>query len=850
MTNEQYLVSLVQECHNAQQVLECQKEYRKANGGIIHLQPIGGFENNSFSMENMEKVTRAQNETVTNGFDSVIQLYRDTGRFKKKPKTPAEAQAEIAAEGLEAPGVYVFTSSPPAKHSPKGGRPKHLANVETVDEGVGIPGDQFAQTIVSIGGSNKVSNPLSLGTYGQGCKALLGFSNKGVALIVSRYIDDPEHIYFTVTSIINRPDWKASSYQWQHDGNGNALRARVALLPPNFLINPREVKAGNVRFETSRKLILGDHGLSFKAFELEDFSSPLVVYNQFRENNFGIEIPLRYRNGVAMNPFKPYFNYKKGKMIEEGRKIFRAKADFKSAGKFNPADWEEAQNDKDVRNIYNIIGLRYRLLNDTGGSYPVRWSEVDVPILHDQAGNAQATISVWYLEEVAGKEKKTHDNLEKPIWSVLSTARRYTPVFVTMHGQTHLTLPTLMRLRAAELPYLEGHLIIEVKCDIMSQEYKRQMFTSNREGAKEGMRERLNEEIESYLKERAVAGASLRIYHDLQRTASASKGLASIDMISHTKRFLKLLKTTLAGSLFSSMGIGGAKRRSRKPNDPHAKKRVFNGKTIPDEVSVIGKISFEPGQKRYLSVGTNAINAFDTPDANGNYPITLDLPPFLKALTRMPIDNGRVSYRVECDDDVAYGTTGTYVGRVSLPDGSVLEDSGTVTVEKEREVKEKGNEKNVLNPKLQRVEGKADALWSRLQAPDGASQDDIAFAWEKVSGDLEVPYNTKFKPYLDTLDEINKKWRRETGLVERFKADYAMAMQFLAFAEIDAAMEAPTTEEAEKRHAMRAAAAKVQAFMLFMALDAAMGGKKRGQHEAVVEIEAAEQAATDQAEAA
>lgn len=841
MTVEQYLVALYG-ANSSDEVLDLQREYDDTVG--VHLRPIGGIENNSYSMENMEKVTRAHNETITNGYDSLIQLHQHLNAFSTNPKTPSEAQDEIATHGLKAPGVYVFTGTPTEKRAPQGGRPKHLANVTTVDEGIGIKGN-FGDNIMSIGGSNKVSNPLSMGTYGQGCKAILGFSKDGVALIASRHVDDPDHIYFTVASMIERPNWKAASYQWQHDGNGQALRARVANLPLGFLIEPSIVDGKNVIEMSNGHLILGDHGLSFRAYELTEFSSPLVVFNQFRENNFGLAVPLRYRNGIGKSPFKAYERYKQGDLVQIGAQAYQANADFKASGKFDIADWSAYE----PKNVYNIRGLRYRLLANNSPSYPVEWQEIDVPILHDDLGKPQATISAWYVEERAGKVKRTHDKLDKPVYSMLSKPRWHTPVFVTMHGQTHLTLPILTRLRSAELPYLDGHMIIEVKCDIMDAEFKRQMFTSNREGAKEGMRDRLNEEIEAYLKVRGVEGGQLRNYHDALRTKAASQNIDPADKMAQLKRFMKLMRNPLAGSLFASMGFGGSKRRERRPNDPNYVKPIFTGKSIPDKVSMIGEISFEPGQKRYLSVATNAINAFDVPqklaDGSEVYPITLTLPPFLRVLNRMPIDNGRVSFRVECDPTANYGDSGDFVGTVDLaPHGlAPLEAKGKITVAKERErKKDKGVHKTVLNPILRPVDGDEGSRWGSMQVPDGVRVADVAFAWEKIGGDVEILWNTKFGPYTDTLDAIQSKWRKETGVVDRFKADYQMAMQFLAFAEIDGDIAAPTDEDAGNRHGMRAAAAKVQAFMLFTGLDSMLSGPtgrgRRKDVEIVVEEEA------------
>lgn len=785
MKEHEYLIALMRVA-SADEGLAVQEEF--AEDRDVHFLPIGGNPelswkqglayNNRGAIENMEDPFGAHYEIVMNGFDSAIDLA--TPRLKTKPTTPIEALREIGT----AAGVLVLTGRETRDVvAPRRGRaPKERANVLTVDQGTGIPADAFSATIMSIMGNNKITNPLMAGSYGQGLKSNFRFTDKGFAVLYSR-VKGSNQIAFTVTKIMARDNWKADGYVWQCDANGHALVADIAKIPSSILRKMSEVTSENA-VETAEQgmIVIGDHGTGIKLFGLEDFNTPVQVYNKLRELGFGMENnPVHFRNGVA--------------------------------------------TEKDTtKRAYNILGLR-QSLNKRGAndSYPVIWKASDlnhgkpIPILDNQA-----EMEVWVVKRREGKVTKTHDDLTEPVKSILSKERHNSPIFVTLNGQTHKNLHSRVIFRNVNLPYLDGYVIVEVNCDKMDAATRRDYFTSNREGATRAMEDDVRRELEDFFK--AMHGPLGRINREIRD--SFLTGKRSPDSQSAVERMAEIMNKPLVGTILSKFGAPVADPKGKDGSgkkDATTKKKATEQEEIvltgtPDELEVLNR-SIAPGGQTFITILTNATNDF-APD------IEVDLPPFLTEEYRLVLDEGRMSVRVKCKPDTPLGEAGKVT--VSLKRGAinlVAEGIVTVAAREKKETKNSGGDKKRMMPKINlEVITHLDPRWGSGMDAGLLAPVEVAYnAKPSGEGEFDVFINQNFPARKHLADTVAAKFR-DKDIVEKTLADFDTAIGLMALAdeEIDVG---EAVVGSDYLHRSKAAKCKAQAIIMMLGLESLDKGR-------------------------
>lgn len=787
MKNHEYLIALMR-AGNADEALAIQEEYAEDRAGDVHFLPIGGNPelswkqglayNNRGAIENMEDHFGAHYEIVMNGFDSAVDLA--TPRLKTGPKTPIEALKEVGG----AANVMVLTGRETRAAAPRRGRaPKERANVLTVDQGTGIAADAFSATIMSIMGNNKITNPLMAGSYGQGLKSNFRFTDKGVAVLYSR-VKDSNQIAFTVTKIMARDNWKADGYVWQCDANGHALVADIAKIPSNVLRKMSDVIGAN-SVETAEKgmIVIGDYGTGVKLFGLEDFSSPIQVYNKLREIGFGMEYSaVQFRNGITTE-----------------------------------------QNT--TKRAYNILGLRQSLNNrGEGDSYPVIWKASDlnhgkaIPVLDNQA-----EMEVWVVKRREGKVTKTHDDLNEPVKSILSKERHNSPIFVTLNGQTHKNIHSRIIFRNANLPYLDGYVIVEINCDKMDAATRRAYFTSNREGATRAMEDDIRREMEEFLK--AMHGPLGRINREIRD--SFLTGKRSPDSQSAVERMAEIMNKPLVGTILSKFGAPvadpkGTDGPGKKTETTTTKKKVTEQEDIvltgtPDQLEVLNR-SVAPGGQTFVTILTNATNDF-APD------IEVDLPPFLTEEYRLVLDEGRMSVRVKCKPDTPLGEAGKVM--VSLKRGTInlaAEAIITVAVREKKETKGTGDKKRMM-PKINlEVITHLDPRWGSGMDAGLLMPVDVAYnAKPSGEGEFDVFINQNFPARKHLADTVAAKFR-DKDIVEKTLADFDTAIGLMALADEEIEI-GEAVVGSDYLHRSKAAKCRAQAIIMMLSLESLDKGR-------------------------
>jgi hypothetical protein len=800
----QLLFQSIARAGSASEVFDLLDEYAEDLGLDGHeqlpLRAVGDQDNNRGLIEALASVDAAGFEKVMNGHDAVIDLWLQEDRFTTNPQTPAESLAEIAS--AEDPTTWVITSKDKSPTGP--GRPPKRANVTIVDQGIGITATRFGDTIMSLQGSNKITDRRFAGSFGYGGSTLYRFSD--ITLIYSRDRHNPNEVAYTVVFRIQKAGWKSYTYHWLHDGDGNALTANVGEIPSGLLADPAQLDAANVIDWSNNRIILPNaHGTAIKVFGLNAFTDQGVIYNSLRTLGFGIPARVGIRHGIP------------------------------SASD----ELDEADEDDDLaggrRRIYNVQGLRFGLNEPRPKSaHPVLHHQVPIPIM-----NGQAKLECWILGESARKRTTDRPKAGTVVQRVLGSKEDVTsPIFVTLNGQAHATLPTAVLLRRAGLPYLAGNLIIEINCDPMDAWQRGINFASNREHVTDTMREDLKAEIEKYLREVGSEDGPLGKLNKHFRDNLLATAVSPESMRAGVERFARMINSTVAGAVFSLVGRNHSKLVGRGKVQTLGGRQQNGGKraqivlqAVPDWLEV-RKSSIQQGESEYITVRTNALNDFC--DC-----LTLNLPDFIAfignedgdvAVPTIALKDGRASYYVKCDSDTPLGTVGTITAtldrsRLNLP--PLVDSVNVVVVRRERtEPRMKpraddGSEAKGL-PELNTIMVRpADPNWSGIQ-PDGLDPDHVAYfaVPNDAAGVVDIFINAEFPALTHVANEAQRRFR-DTAIVERLRDDYQFAIKLAVLASLEDKIDElfGETQGTAKIHKVNAAGAKVFAMATWEGLD-------------------------------
>lgn len=191
-----------------------------AFGGHYHWHFYGDRESNVSSVNLAAKPGRSLTERITNAIDAVVEK-----RVQRSPGVPPSSPLEAAARYFGRPpttadnGLYAWKDFLAKGYDRyvqvvmTNGDKDTEPTIDVVDDGIGIAPAKFADTIVSLQQGNKIKKPYLSGAWGQGGSSTLAFSQ--FVLIVSRHIDDPTTVGFTVVRLLNLPyPYKEDAYAY------------------------------------------------------------------------------------------------------------------------------------------------------------------------------------------------------------------------------------------------------------------------------------------------------------------------------------------------------------------------------------------------------------------------------------------------------------------------------------------------------------------------------------------------------------------------------------------------------------------------------------------------------------
>jgi hypothetical protein len=776
----QDLLAALVRAKNATAVRDVLTQHAHDEGKASHLDlprwHLGGHEANAHSVHAMRYVGNAAYEKITNMHDAVIAHLASKSWFRNDPQTGMDALTEISDRrraGERLPNAYVVTTTSKGTGT---GKTKAQANVSFIDEGIGIEPDRMSDTILSLGASNKLRDPIMMGCYGQGGSAIYAFSR--YTLIVSRSAADPSMLGFTVVfGLMNEDDeddlTRASSYAWLCNDRNEALRVPVADLDPSLVVSPSTVDATNgddLIDMVEGSLILPEHGTIVKVWNLENspFSSHGSAYNFLRDRGFSMPVPTKLVVGTRTSDGEA--GAARRHQNPQGLRVI-----------LNDESKLESQN---YRNVATRSAPREALWGEAGISCWIR--DYSDKSKQKYAADAKGAIAR------GGKPPK-----RKPVIEGVTGFRERVgePIYVTLNGMCHYNMRSSIILRQAGLEILQPYMIMEIDCDGLSRQRKSRLFTSSREAMSRDAEERLKADIVAWLKEEAADPASeiskARDVIAAQSSRDSTSSLASQEM---TQKFAKVMGTPAFGNLLNAWGRsttdggapggigegrgGSGDEEGTLPTVPRtssgqAAERVLNE---PPTCIRVSSFTIQKGEARHLRIITDAHDRWA--DA-----VSVEIPSFLTKLNDPVLHNGRISLHVEANGQV--GDTGEIVvtlDHTSTGAAEPLREVCRVEIVKREPAKAGGTGQA---PKARRGLPEIDFVetsptsenWD--QAKNGDVEDgELAMSYMPLNGMLRIYWNTDFPPIAGIMADLRRRGTQND--CDKVMAECKMQAQILA----------------------------------------------------------------------
>jgi hypothetical protein len=590
--------------------------------------------------------------------------------------------------------------------------------VDVLDNGVGISNDRFRGTILSLQAGNKLTKRYLIGAFGQGGAATLAFCQ--FALIVSRPHQDANQIAFTVVRVMRlSDDYKEDAYAYlAHEKNG-----RMAV-PVITHTGPLNLYAASGKVKNAPVL---EHGTLVRHIEykLPNLSgtlspSPGNLYQHLHNTMF--------------DPLLP----------------------------FRAIDLRDEARARDER----ITGSRNRLMRlveqkdeESEGRVEIRHHRPMEYFSLSPGDVASTGIEYWVVNHYRKSKKGGKDELVLRSNSIDSFVAPAYPIIGTLNGQTQGEL-TGRLLKQLGLGMTARHIVVHVDASNTTPRLRRELFSTNREGFKEGD---VLSELERILTHMFEEDEELKkIEQELtDRLTKRDTDETNKEVNNQITRLLReagfQIKATGAVDVPGNEDTTTVERKKRPkyvkpdplPTLPYPNVTKF---TI---VSPQPTLEVALGDHEIVLVETDADAQFDKA---GRIAIRTE-PKHLEEFGKSPLKGGRIRWRLRPVESAVANQSGKVIATITRLDGSQLTDEVPYLILPQRESRSRPEQGLVPPFKILPVSPDEEETWSSLwpnlgDGSDPEAQAGVAYKPLNVNGEIHVYYSTIFSLYRHTLDNL------------------------------------------------------------------------------------------------
>lgn len=392
---------------------------------------VGDNKSNASSIDILKNGEKGVIERISNGIDAVLekqkQLHgirssRDSNSIISKAFPKFYERRKEILSGKKNKKIYAFEASDQVILAINSSRKSNKPTFDIIDRGTGIHGDDFASTILSLHGGNKIHLDKSylIGAFGQGGSTSLSFAES--TIIISKLNNK---YFFTIVKRVNLRDYKNHCYV--------------------YLVNDKKIIELYDDIETSTEEYLNiflksDSGTLVRMIETDvakkyrdnDITKPTMFSDYLNTELFNVPLPIK----VIENRIEY-----KGNVHAQNRYSYGSKIKLQT-WKYKREEFSGTIEIEHKNNIYNIDYFA---------------------ILPDD------------------EDKWGSDSECKKIYSQLNVHNR--PIIYTVNGQ-YINGERFLKLKNAGLTFLEHRLFVVIDLDILGAE-KYKFFTPDRSQIKD-----------------------------------------------------------------------------------------------------------------------------------------------------------------------------------------------------------------------------------------------------------------------------------------------------------------------------------------------------------------------------
>jgi hypothetical protein len=513
--------------------------------GTLEIRPVGGRPNNIGTVRVASDPGQASVERITNGMDAILELMaRLTPQSAATPRDGARAWLGVDPAGLVAMTdtqrrALAENLSVIVDDSGEDRRPTLIVE----DRGIGQHPSDFAGTLLSLNESNKVDKPYTMGAFGQGGSATLGFARATVVLS-RRHPDcldgNTDRVGWTIVQEFFDPD---------------------TMKLPNYSYFTPEWETGVFELDPALLPEL-PHGTRFTHIGY-DLQGAATVYTT------GI---WQLYNAALFDPVLPFI--------------------VGGAGRYNP---EKDGDGKPATRVITGNATRLAGIDKARGDIELAHSEsVDLEL---GAEYGSVRINYWVLTRPEGSESKSD--------VTAGYVRADSAIMMTLFGQRQDQLSRSWIKDQAKLPYLFKNIIVQIDADGLTPIAKRELFASTRERATESdLRRTIYEFLATQMRDDDELG---RLNHlEKERLMSRSTAATNDRIRQRLAKFIQTrlnegLRTKTGRG--SRDGQGEKPRRNSKPAGVVGPPRKTDDNDLP---KVPTYIRFEKEHVRLVQGGESA----------------------------------------------------------------------------------------------------------------------------------------------------------------------------------------------------------------------------------------------------
>lgn len=685
------------------------------------------------------KPGRSLTERLTNALDAVLEDRCPSG--VALPDSPRIAAERWFGRPISGPdnGLYKWDYSESDSDKrvavvllPSGN--ENAPTVDIIDDGIGIAAEHFANTILSLHESNKMSKRYLIGAFGQGGSSTLAFSE--YTLIVSRHRDDPNAVAFTVVRVLNVDNtYKEDIY---------AYLALASLAAANPVVLKCTIDSSITLYQADGVIKLPElaKGTLIRHFEYK--MDGLVGSLAPSPGNL-----YHYLHAVMFDPLLPF-------------RVF----DLRKAGR--------AEIVTGSRNRLMKLANKTQEGGEETGSEVRHYREMEYVV---PSGDLDPSVGIEYwvvLNFRKGKSSHKDDLILRSRSNELYIDPSH-PILGCLNGQNQGEL-TAQMLRDLGLALVSRHIVIHFDASKCKSSIRRQLFSTNREGFKDGpvltsllqvLKQMLEEDqnllaIEKELTERIVQRESQSTNDEVKRQVTKLLIDAGFQLKKEGPAFSQ---GTSEPQTIPTLRPGKPVRPDPLPT------LVFPEVSKFDIVSPSERCSIHRNDIEVILVETDADSEFDR---RGMVAIRV-VPPVLEVASKSPLRGGRIRWRLRANESANVNDKGNIIATITRIDGTQLTSQVPFEILPERE--ERTRESKGQVPPFDIVPINPDDYpqeWSLAwpQFSEDSPQDEIesvAYKPVRIAGGITVYYSTIFKPYWEQIEKLKQ---GSQSLLELFKTNY------------------------------------------------------------------------------